>query len=337
MCEIKKRHDEFQAFLYLKDVSLQMLDVADDSLNSLRKHSGSESFEEKRFSTLNQLFDFFGDRESHLGLIFRGQSNATWELSSSLVRLYKKCGFSRDDGVGEVNLDTYYDRELDKLFSIIPAGMEEPSPEQKRLLAQHYGFPTRLLDWTESLDVALFFAFECIPEESEGVSLFSVDLGRMYLSSYIEDNLQALFLDDRINPYDWMPSELLTRLKEKNISPDNVLSWLLKKEFHLIPNCWTFMRPKTFWDLRMSAQKTVVGVQDIPLPFEQSFGKASLTLPRMCFKATLPASLRSEVMDYLKTKGVSRDSLFPNVDTLCKEACEGLKLEVKRVIPDFQK
>ncbi len=333
----KKSHDELEAFHYpgSLDLSLEMLDVANDSLNSLRKYSCGESFAEKSFSTLRQMFDFFGDSKNHHGLVFRGQANAEWELNSSLVRLYKKYGFYCEDGSGDVNSDDY--KEVDELFSLIPNSMKTPSPEQKLLFAQHYGFPTRLLDWTESLDIALFFAFERIPEESKTVALFPVDLGKVYLSDYIYD-VHYPSVDDGWTVDDrWTPIELLVQLKERKISPDQVLLWLLKKKFPFKPNSWDFMRPKSFWDLRMSVQQTVVSVQDIPVPFEQSFGKASLALPCTCLKATLPVSLRSEVMDYLKTKGVSRDSLFPNVDTLCKEACEGLKLEMKRVIPNFQK
>ena len=325
-------HDVFQLVLYRKEVNLKMLDANDASLNCLRRAGLTNPLEEKDFDSLDDLLTFFEEEGDRLGLIFRGQSDASWELNSSLVRLYKACGFSRDDEVGIPNLDGSYDARLDELFSAILQNTEDMSLDQKLLFAQHYGFPSRLLDWTENLDVALFFAFEQIPETAKTVALYCVDVGRCYLSEYVDKEKVSEWITNLIiDPYVLDSSALFEKLNAIE-SPD-VLEWLIKRNMDSRFDHWMFMRPKSFWDLRMSAQKTVVGIQAVNAPFKS--GNLGLSYPYcMCFKACLPASLRSDVMSYLESKGVTRSSLFPDADKLRRDASENLKLEVKRVIKD---
>ena len=84
--------------------------------------------------------------KNKLAVWFRGQAVAKWQLQPSIMRP----PHSPDD---EIVLLKKFKQNAVPLIDTVPV------PEEEWLfLMQHHGVPTRLLDWTESPLVALYFA-----------------------------------------------------------------------------------------------------------------------------------------------------------------------------------
>ena len=94
---------------------------------------------------------------------FRGQSNETWTLASSLLRLFNNSVISVKDAIEiEVKICKKFQAQyhLHSQNSMLSIGWGYPS---WWTIMQHFSCPTRLLDWTTSPFVAVYFAIDQKP------------------------------------------------------------------------------------------------------------------------------------------------------------------------------
>lgn len=97
---------------------------------------------------------YFAESRGHW--VFRGHSNASYKLIPSVGR---DSHTSTSRGKYERSIFDIFRREALGLLSA------RPTDDWEWLsLAQHHGLPTRLLDWTHNMLVALFFAVAADPE-----------------------------------------------------------------------------------------------------------------------------------------------------------------------------
>ncbi|MBN2181433.1 MAG: FRG domain-containing protein [Sedimentisphaerales bacterium] len=124
---------------------------------------------EKELQSWIEFIDFVRDPiESWGTLIYRGQANSEWEVTSTLDRLEKRFPttpnlekndwdyFKRPRVDRKRQLERFKEMARGKLASQIP----DAEDDEWWALAQHHGMSTPMLDWTYSPFVALYFAFE---------------------------------------------------------------------------------------------------------------------------------------------------------------------------------
>jgi hypothetical protein len=113
---------------------------------------------------------------------FRGQADSLWDLRSSLARIYPKPP-ARVSGVRNIekmlifdfNSYTYLDPMLASRIAHFTGRRNQDEQSAMWAIMQHYSCPTRLLDWTASAWVALYFAVSEQLEKDGAIYVFPID------------------------------------------------------------------------------------------------------------------------------------------------------------------
>jgi hypothetical protein len=244
------------------------------------------------FDQLNQEFQSLSGKR----WLFRGQAGV-WPLTPSLERSIAKFGKNFEDiRKWETRLLREFRRHFHR-YSAYRPNIEDTL--EWLTFMQHYGAPTRLLDWTYSPHVALFFAVEYMDlREDKACEIWAVD--NMSLDAQtrvrLSPELQRLY-DDKEHDKDRC-AELLGKMLAAN-------------DDHIVA-----LNPFNLSERLAVQQGVFLLSQSTKLSFTEVFETMRSTTPTAFrqFRIEFSQKFRDDAYTSLHKMNMTAVSLFPGLD-----------------------
>lgn len=247
----------------------------------------------------------FHSRTLNYRPIFRGQANSKWLIEPSV---YRGNRFRREGS---------YIRELERLE---PDAFSSLTQIEKLIKMQHYGLPTRLLDFTYNSLVALYFAC-CSQPESDGV-VHEVHAFPLYNQDFVWISIvmKYSFEFSRL-PFD--PIHIIEELQQ-NVSHYPTRGVEPFYEVQSIEKILTSphgLYPR-FTNGRIKSQDGVFIVAGMDIKERSMDGiifqkKAYTDIEELWPESRsiiIPAEIKRELLNDLKQIGIHKRKLFPELD-----------------------
>lgn len=223
--------------------------------------------------------------------VFRGMSNAAWDLQTSLMRLAGQ--FGKLEGSLLRNFQKY--------------GHSKTSSGDSfwhwLVVAQHHGLPTRLLDWTYSPHIAAHFATENIDQFRHDGVIWAVDMNGVH--DRLPNNLQKLLRDEHafvfttgmLDSYAKSLGQFDRRFGKARVSGA------------------LFLEPPALDDriVNQAACHSIMSPSNSRL--DHWFAENA---PELCRRIIIPASVKLEIRDKLDMMNITERLIYPGLDGLSR-------------------
>lgn len=214
---------------------------------------------------------------------WRGQADSTWEL---LPHTYR----GNRSPMSEMGAVHYFRSKAPARYANCPTNNID-----WLFLMQHHGLPTRLLDWSASPLVALFFAVCQSGYDSTSGALWvlnGVELNRSQLQTGTPGIITA--------PGDHHEAMRIAKGAFAGTQDDKIAQILAIHPPHI--------------DIRMLVQQSLSTIHSTKIPLEK-LEKNQLFLR----KIEIPSDQKEPLRSMLQLLGINESSLFPDLDHLAKD------------------
>lgn len=269
-----------------------------DEEHTLEQMIPVTTIEVNSWEEVKTLLNRFG-----VGWVFRGQSRSDWLLTTSLER-------ANIQGLPLEAVERFLYREFTRSAHQYVDDNSIPGNELEWFaMMQHYGTPTRLLDWTLSLYVASFFAIEDARDVDSSCAVWAV-----YRHWFGEEGLSRIresyptIITEKY--FDLSQPELFHRFFIETPIPSiiPVEPYKMNQRFRVQQGCFLCMGDvnRGFIGNLLSYDKNKIA--------------------NFLYKIIIPNRLRTEAIIDLNRMNINRETLFPGIDGFAQSLLDRLTI-----------
>ncbi len=255
----------------------------DETLENCDENQAQDNIEEVTVTSWSHFNNIVSDLR-YREWVFRGQSDSSWQLETTLYRAFKDVALLRKQNtiLSERAARNNYESILIKHFKANAHLHLNNLPKDEDTLEwlavmQHYGAPTRLLDFTYSPHIALFFSLSDATTDS---SVFCFPKRALMVSPYKTDKEKTIFENSLLKEDSYL--QLFEPVKTNK---------RLHKQQGL------FVVPSNNYE----------SVNEIVSNSDHEYSSEGLNL-------IIPKDIQFEMIDHLKKINVTASMLFPGIE-----------------------
>lgn len=255
-------------------------------------------------------------------LMFRGQSNCSYELIPSIARNYN--GKNSPLLKSERNMIDMAKTQMPDIFKA------DYEPIELLALLQHYGIPTRLLDVTDNALVGLYFSCSSDSKSDGEVIVFLKDESWMRTRSLVNaiadtyrfvdceyTYLESFYGSIANQPY-FLEEKYM--MEQAHTSIHDGAEWI---KYFAVPPIFTFAQIHSLRQQMQAGQYIIfpntVDEDDGELAFLRKIDPIPKNHESIIGRAVIRHTCKEQILHELELVGISKKTLFPdNIDVVCE-------------------
>lgn len=277
----------------------------------------SPSFHEEYIGTWQALLEgetrFYRDRHKDSGeWLFRGMHCSGWKLETALERACKT--HYEQDLSKAPRIEHILTREFRRRYHNHRVGIPDPDGIEWLSLMQHYGAPTRLLDFTYSFFIAAYFAMEKPCEKSCPHAIWAVRskwVAEKGIKLLKDSSKDVCYLENEQNEQQWdFQKSFFTSLLNLQAPSPKARIELSKRD----PLCVFPLNAMRLNERSTIQQGAFLCAGNVTKPFEENLKSLEdFDNKENLIKLLIPDHLRLEALERLHAMNINRASLFPGL------------------------